>query len=200
MCDDDTDYSYHCLNTFLHAPSTNTKYSCSRPVLFKPINNIARQVLCCPILQMKTARPRQSGISLTKMSAYSHCCVSLICSTPWIFFFDLQNYGVIHQIKWFLKEHGTPASQTSRSLCSLRREIESTIAFQGLRDRSQAWESMSTASVHFFLPFMKNGSKTGNGFRGQGGQSLWIKNTELWFKPTPNPSLHWSESWTKFPT
>lgn len=62
--DDDSDYSYCYLNTFLHVSRTNTKYfPCSVP--FKPTNNIARQVLYCPILQMKTPRARQTGNSFT---------------------------------------------------------------------------------------------------------------------------------------
>lgn len=52
--DDTSDNSYCYLNTF---------YMCQAPMLknarflpFKPANNIVRQVLHCPILQMKTLR------------------------------------------------------------------------------------------------------------------------------------------------
>lgn len=59
---------------------TTAKYlTCFVP--FKPINNIVRQVLHCPILQMKTLRLRRTGNSFPKTCSQSHCCIPLICST-----------------------------------------------------------------------------------------------------------------------
>lgn len=89
---------------FGHVTSTDAKHL-TYVVAFKPASNILRKVLYCPILQMKTLRLKETGNSPTKTCCFTTITVSLIYSTPWTWFLDLQNYVVVQQMKWFLKEH-----------------------------------------------------------------------------------------------